>query len=101
MGNQLYILPRMGPDGEPLPALGTRNEVLAQLAAYNTAPERDDDDSLLYGPGIRIEVPPADPVAQMILTFVEDEIAWQVIERVAPLLHWRLFDPETGREYAP
>jgi hypothetical protein len=96
----LVILSReeQGPGG--LPPIGTRAAILGALREFNTAPERDSDD-LLYGPGIRIELPPGDPVSQMLLTVIEEEIAWQVIMRIARALQWKLYQPSTGRELCP
>ena len=37
----------------------------------------------------------------MIITIVEDEIAWQVIERLGKQLAWKIVDPGTGREWCP
>lgn len=78
--------------------IGSREEILNLLASFNTAPENDDE-SILFGPGIRIELPPdQDPVPQMVLSVVEDEIAWLVIMRLAKELKWKILDPMTGRE---
>ncbi len=82
----------------PGPVLPT--EIVQKLEAYNTAPESDGQD-ILYGPGIRVEMPPGEPVTQMLMTVVEEEIAWQVIMRLAKGLHWKLLDPATGRELNP
>ena len=81
--------------------IGSREEILNLLANYNTAPENDDE-SILFGPGIRIELPPdQDPVPQMVLSVIEDEIAWLVIMRLAKELKWKILDPMTGRELKP
>ena len=81
--------------------IGSREEILNLLASFNTAPENDDE-SILFGPGIRIELPPdQDPVPQMVLSVVEDEIAWLVIMRLAKELKWKILDPMTGRELKP
>jgi len=78
--------------------IGSRREVLTQLSHYNTAPDGTDNDSL-YGPGIRIELPPGqDPVTQMLLTVVEEEIAWLVIMRLMKAFGWKIVDMNTGRE---
>ncbi len=78
--------------------IGSREEIINLLASYNTAPENGDE-SILFGPGIRIELPPdQDPVPQMVLSVVEDEIAWLVIMRLAKELKWKILDPMTGRE---
>ena len=97
---QLVILSRVEATGNGLPPLGSRREVIDRLGAHNTAPERDGDD-MLYGPGIRIELPPGEPITQMLLTIVEEDIAWQVIMRLAKTMEWKLLDPATGRELSP
>lgn len=100
MAMQLVILGRGESSGGALPELGTRKEILTQLAPLNTAPAVEGED-LLHGPGIRIEMPPGDPVTQMLLTIVEEEIAWQVIMRLAKVMRWKLLDPASGRELTP
>jgi hypothetical protein len=101
VGNQqLVILSRADAADDGLPPLGARQELVARLAEHNTAPERDGED-ILHGPGIRIELPPGDPVTQMLMTVVEEEIAWQVIMRISKVFQWKLLDPATGRELAP
>lgn len=94
---QFVILARQMSPGEGLAALGTRAEVFGQLADLNTTPETEGED-VMYGPGIRIEMSPGEPVTQMLLTVMEEEIAWLVIPRIARTLAWRVLDPETGRE---
>ncbi len=83
-----------------LASLGTARDIVGRLSVFNTGPDHDGGD-VLYGPGIRIELPPEDPVQQMLLTITEEEIAWQVIMRLAKLLEWRIIDPATGRELNP
>ena len=104
-----------GPDSIPLPmaqqfvilahdssdSLGSRKDVLDQLAGLNTMPEKDGEDTV-YGPGIRIDLSPEqDPVTQMLLSIVEEEIAWLVIMRLARECHWKLLDMDTGQELEP
>lgn len=87
-------------DGE-MPPIGPRSEIIRDLARFNTAPENDDDDTL-YGPGVRLELPPdEDPVRQMLITFTEEEIAWLVLVRLAKEFQWKILDPLTGRELTP
>ena len=100
MATQLVILGRGESSSGALPELGGRKEILGQLASLNTAPAVEGED-LLYGPGIRIELPPGEPVTQMLLTIVEEEIAWQVIMRLAKVMRWKLLDPASGRELTP
>ena len=98
MAQQFVILAQSSDGDTPL---GARAEVIAQLGALNTMPERDGED-VLWGPGIRIDLPPdQDPVTQMLLSIVEEEIAWLVIMRLARECRWRILDMETGRELEP
>jgi hypothetical protein len=97
---QLVILSREEPSGDGLAAIGTRQEIIGRLQSLNTAPAVDGGD-ILYGPGITIELPPGEPVSQMLMTIVEEEIAWQVIMRLAKDMQWKLLDPATGRELQP
>ncbi len=98
MTQQYVILSNEVPTDNGMAPIGSREEILNLLASYNTAPENDDE-SILFGPGIRIELPPdQDPVPQMVLSVVEDEIAWLVIMRLSKELKWKILDPMTGRE---
>ena len=97
---QLVILSREEPAAEGLAPIGTRQEIVTRLRSLNTAPAVEGED-ILYGPGIMIELPPGDRVTQMLLTIVEEEIAWQVIMPLAKDLQWKLLDPATGRELTP
>ena len=86
--------------GNGMASLGRRDQIVNDLSRFNTAPERDGDD-VLYGPGIRLELPPGagqDSVSQMLLTVVEEEIAWLVIMRLAKTFAWKIVDPASGRE---
>ncbi len=100
VSQQLVILARAESMDDGLPPLGSRDEILEKLAGLNTAPAQAGED-VLYGPGIRIELPPGDPVSQMLMTVVEEEIAWQVIMRLAKDMQWKLRDMATGREWSP
>ena len=81
-----------------LPPLGRRRDLLQQLSAFNTAPEREGDD-VLHGPGIRLELPPEqDDVGQILMTITEEEIAWLVIMRLLKEFEWKILDMNTGRE---
>jgi len=97
---QLVVLARTDKPGGEMAPLGNRTEIVAATAPFNTAPDRDDS-NVLYGPGVRLELPDHEPITQMLLTITEEEIAWQVIIRMAKSLHWRLFDPASGRELNP
>jgi hypothetical protein len=98
---QFVILSREEPTADGMAPLGSRCEILEQLSRFNTAPENSESDDVLYGPGIRIELPPGDPVTQLLMTLVEEQIAWTVIMRMAKGMQWKLLDPATGRELAP
>ena len=57
---------------------------------------------LLYGPGIEIAIAPdEDPVLQMMLTITDEDIAWEVILRLAREFQWKIVDPNSGRELSP
>ncbi len=91
----------MEEDSTERKSLGTREYILSSLASYNTMPEKEGDD-LLWGPGIRIELPPTEgDVQQMLLHIVEEEIAWFPIVRLARQFNWSVTDIETGRELKP
>jgi hypothetical protein len=97
---QYVILSRDEPTGDGLAPLGSREEIVGRLSAYHTAPECDGED-ILYGPGIRIELPPGETITQMLMTIMEEEIAWQVIMPLVKSQRWKLLDPATGRELSP
>ena len=101
MSKQFVIQARTaGNDGERVP-LGSRSEIVESLARCNTMAEIEGGDEL-WGPGIRIELPPnEDPVCQMVLIIVEDEIAWLPIVTLAKQFDWSVVDIETGRELKP
>lgn len=100
MSKQFVIQSRTaGQDGNRVP-LGSRNEIVDSLARYNTLAEVEGGD-MLWGPGIRIELPPDEPVQQMLLYIVEEEIAWLPIVRLAKQFDWSVTDIETGRELQP
>lgn len=99
MARELVILaPRDGSGGAPAP-IASRSQILADLEPLNTAPEAPGGDCL-YGPGIRIDLPPGqDPITQMLLTIVDDDIAWSVIRRLLRTFPWRMQDPISGMEW--
>ncbi len=81
--------------------LGSRRELVKQLATLNTGPEHPDDD-VLWGPGLRIEMTPGqDPVTQMLLTLVEEEIAWLSVMRLARVCQWRIVEVDSGLDVTP
>lgn len=101
MAQQFVILSRNSDTDNGMAPIGSREEIINRLSHFNTAPEHEDDD-VLYGPGIRIELPPdQDPIAQMLMSITEEEIAWLVVMRLAKEMNWKILDPETGRELRP
>mgnify|MGYP001177170787 CR=1 FL=1 len=100
MSKQFVIQSRTAnPDGVRV-SLGSRAEIIESLARFNTMSEYEGGDTL-WGPGIKIELPPEDPVNQMLLNIVEEEIAWLPIVRLAKQFDWSVLDIETGRELQP
>jgi hypothetical protein len=95
---QYVIVSRRSASANGMAPVGPRDQLLRDLGNFNTAPEREGDD-VLYGPGIRLELPPGqDPVGQMLMTVTEEEIAWLVIMRLAKAFDWKIVDVNTGRE---
>ena len=37
----------------------------------------------------------------MMLTISDEDIGWTVIMRIARDLHWKILDPNSGREFSP
>jgi hypothetical protein len=83
--------------------LGTRKEVVAALAIYNTAPDgskRNTGMEVLWGPGMVLEFPAsADQIGQVMISVSDEEIAWPVLQRMTKALGWMLVDLETGRSF--
>jgi len=99
-GEQYVILAQSEDDDGTMRPIGTREEIRAQVADFNTAPDHEGGDAL-YGPGFILELPPQNPVSQMLLTITEEEIAWLVIMRLARRFNWKLLDMVSGRELIP
>jgi hypothetical protein len=101
MSKQFVIQSRTASKDGQRVSLGSRKEIVDSLAQFNTIAEVEGGD-VLWGPGIRIELPPDDdPVLQMLLYIVEEEIAWLPIVRLAKRFDWLVMDIETGRELQP
>jgi len=89
-------------DGETLPPIGPRCDIVEKLALANSSPESSDAEDVVYGPGIRIELTPnQDPIRQMLVTVTEEEIGWQVLTRLINHFQWKLLDPLTGQQLNP
>ena len=100
MSKQFVIQSRTaGADGKRV-SLGTRSEIINALSKFNTLAEIEGGDTL-WGPGIKIDLPPEDPIQQMLLHIVEEEIAWLPIVRLAKQFDWSVMDIESGRELQP
>lgn len=98
---EFIIQSRSEAQGGGLAPLGTRRDIEASLATRNTAPDHEGGHRL-YGPGIEIDLAPdQDPVVQMLLTVSDEDIAWNVILRLARELQWKIVDPNTGRALSP
>lgn len=98
MASQYVILSRQPSSSNGMAPIGTRAQLVRDLARYNTSPERAGED-VLYGPGIRLELPPGqDVVSQILMTIMEEEIAWLVIMRLAKAFDWKIVDMASGRE---
>ncbi len=83
-------------------SMGRLDEIVDFLRDFNTAPEEPGDQSpqFLYGPGITIQAPMNDgPITQLLVTLVEEEIAWAVVTRICKHAHWKMVDPESGRSF--
>ena len=101
MSKHFVIQARTDASGGERESLGSREEIMESLSHYNTMPECEGDD-ILWGPGIRIELPPNEGnIQQMLLHIVEEEIAWLPIVRLARQFNWSVTDIETGRELKP
>jgi hypothetical protein len=99
--NKTFVILSPETSGSNMAAIGSRSEIVEQLSRLNTAPEQMGEDAL-FGPGIRIDLPPEqETVDQMLLTIVEEEIAYLVIMRISRICGWKILDPETGRELNP
>ena len=100
---QLVILSsRDAGEGEALPPIGPRCDIVEKLARANSSTESSDVEDVLYGPGLRIELTPnQDPIRQMLVTVTEEEIGWKVLTRLINHFQWKLLDPVTGRQLNP
>ncbi len=97
---QLVVLSAAPADDRGLSALGSRKEIEGQLQRLNTGADGSGDDTL-YGPGIEFQLAPdQDPVVQMLMMVSDEDIAWQVIERMGRTLQWKFVDINTGSELA-
>ncbi len=89
---------------KPGTTLGMKREIIKALAPFNTAPDGSPlEPGVAYGPGLRMEMPMVgdkDEVNQILVTVLDEEFAWPVLERVCRGLHWALQDPDSGRTFS-
>lgn len=98
---QFVIQNQSDSNANGLASLGERDELLAQLSQFNTAPDREGGDTL-YGPGIILDLPPAgEPINQLLLTVTEEEIGWLVIMKLLKKFGWSIVDTTTGNTLSP
>ena len=98
MSHHFVISSQKPPTESGMSSMGSRKDIIAELGRMNTYPEQPGED-VLWGPGIRMEMRPGeDPLKQMLLSIVEEEIAWLVIARITRAFNWRIVDVETGDE---
>ncbi|MEO0512002.1 MAG: hypothetical protein AAF108_03790 [Planctomycetota bacterium] len=92
--------------------LGQPREVLGVLSRFNTAPDggrslgADGGPSVasatttLHGPGLIAEFPGGpdgrDPISQVMVTVIEEDMAWPVLSRLCRETGWRLQDVDSG-----
>ena len=82
-----------------LPPIGSRAELRDAFLAFNTAAETNrPEETELYGPGIKVSLPPfADPVTQFELSEDDQDISKAVLLRIARAFNWDLIDIGSGR----
>ena len=84
-------------------SLGRFKDVTAALAHLNCHTDGDPDAfNTLHGPGVVLQLPmvgPDDPIMQVMVTLVDESIAWAVIERAVRATGWKLMDPKSGRVF--
>jgi hypothetical protein len=84
--------------------LGSADEVIRQLSAYNTAPDGSAGSSLgtatMYGPGMIVLMPTTQKtITQLIANLTDEEIALPVLMRACRALGWSMVDMESGRTF--
>lgn len=104
MANYAVEKHREDPDSQDLLPLGTRAELRAAFRPYNTCAETEaPQEEELYGPGIRVTLPPFDagdesgPITQFTLLEDDQDISKGVLLRIARDFDWDLIDLTTFR----
>ena len=99
---QLVLFKAAQPGSSKQTPLGTRGEVLKRVREWNTAPDGSGDTSLAHGPGFIMQFPlvdARDDIQQVLVSVIEDDVAWPVLSRICKNLGWTMMDPETGRTF--
>lgn len=102
--SRMMVLSRRSePDEEPEP-LGTIEQIETMLAAFNTAADGSDSNSMgllrLHGPGFVLDLPTSvDKPMQIMASVNDDETAWPVLSRICRNLAWSMTDGESGQTF--
>lgn len=84
-------------------SLGRLEEVQGLLKQFNCANDGSASASnVVYGPGVVLQMPMVDrddPVNQILVSLVEDSVAWPVLTRICRVLGWKMMDPSSGRTF--
>lgn len=84
-------------------SLGRLEEVQKLLRQFNCSADGSPVSSnVVYGPGIVLQMPMCDrddPVNQILVSLVEDSVAWPVLTRICRVLGWKMMDPSSGRTF--
>jgi len=100
-GSAFVIQSREKAEPGTLAPIGTRAQIVTDLARLNTAPEQPGG-HVLYGPGFELHFPPdQDPVTQILVAETDDSICRLTIWMIAKKMHWRLVDTNTGEAFNP
>jgi hypothetical protein len=93
----------------PVPAalntmsMGSVRDIERLLSGFNTMADGEPTTrNVLYGPGITVQLPMADrddSVMQLLVSIVEDDIAWPTLIRICQASGWKMMDPKTGRTF--
>ena len=86
-------------DGRPAP-IASRAELLESLERFNISPETNSpEETILYGPGIQLDIFTEDPIRQMLLTEVDMDISGRVLVKLGQNFDWVFTDSETDRRF--
>ena len=104
MANYAVEQHREDPDSQELQSMGTRAEIRAALLPFNTCAETEKpQEEELFGPGIKVILPPFDPadesgpITQFSLSEDDEDISKGVLLRIARNFDWDLIDLSTFR----